>query len=67
MNAPREDILIAGGIGSPGCGRSIEIFSCEKNEWFEVSTMNENHYGGASFVLKVSLLLAEVRQHQQRH
>ena len=42
---------------SPRCGRSMEIYSCEKNDWFEVSTMNENHYVGASFVYRGQLFV----------
>ena len=49
LNTPREDILIAGGY-SRLPQKSTEIFSWERNGWFEVSAMNENHHGGASFV-----------------
>ena len=47
LNTPREDILIAGGFESE---KSTEIFSWEKNGWFEVSAMNEEHYGASSFM-----------------
>ena len=47
LNAPREDILIAGGGGSP---KSTEIFSWEKNGWFKVSRMNEEHNEASSFM-----------------
>ncbi len=45
VNTPREDILIAGGYGlrSSKPGKSTEIYSWEKNGWFEVSPMNEDH------------------------
>ena len=49
LNTPREDILIAGGYGT---GSSTEIYSWEKNGWFEVSPMNDNHQGASSFIYK---------------
>ena len=45
FNTPREDILIAGGWGA---SNSAEIFSWEKNGWYEISQMNEEHSMGAS-------------------
>ena len=52
LNPPREDILIGG-----GCERldtkTTEIFSWEKNGWFEMwSRMNEDHDNGSSFIYK---------------
>ncbi|CAB4017564.1 galactose oxidase [Paramuricea clavata] len=47
LKTPREDILIAGGNISDG--KSVEIFSWEKNRWFEVSPMNEQHRCASSF------------------
>ena len=47
LNAPREEILIAGGLVS---GKSTEIYSWEKNGWFEVSPMNEEHNEASSFI-----------------
>ena len=47
LNAPREEILIAGGLVS---GKSCEIFSWEKNRWFEASAMNEEHGAASSFI-----------------
>ena len=44
LNTPREDILAAGGWGS------TEIYSWKKNGWFEVSDMNEQHWGASSFI-----------------
>ena len=49
LNTPREDILIAGGYGT---GSSTEIYSWEKNGWFEVSPMNDDHQGASSFIYK---------------
>ena len=40
LNTRREDILIAGGYTDKS---STAIFSWEKNGWFEVSPMNEEH------------------------
>ena len=47
LNTPREDILIAGGFGSL---KSTEVFSWERNGWFEEPAMNEEHYAASSFV-----------------
>ena len=52
LNKHREDILIAGGYGD---GSGTEIFSWEKNGWFEVSAMNEGHVGASSFIYKDQL------------
>ena len=54
LNTPREDILIAGGDDDD---TSTEIFSWEKNGWFEVSPMNEGHVGASSFIYKDQLFL----------
>jgi hypothetical protein len=56
LKTPREDILIAGGgniFGTP----SVEIFSWEKNGWFEVSPMNETHWGSSSFIYNDQLFV----------
>ncbi len=53
LNTPREDILIAGGYGGRNeveTRKSTEIYSWEKNGWFEVSQMNEEHCGASSFI-----------------
>ncbi len=51
LNTPREDILIAGGYGPLSkTSKSTEIYSWEKNGWFEVSQMNEEHAGASSFI-----------------
>ena len=55
LNTPREDILIAGGCGDK---TGTEIFSWEKNGWFEVSPMNEKHVGASSFVYKDQIFVA---------
>ena len=54
LNKPREDILIAGGYGgrSSRSGKSTEIYSWEKNGWFEVSPMNDDHIAASSFIYK---------------
>ena len=53
LNTPRQDILIAGGFGDE---TGTEIFSWEKNGWFEGSPMNEEHARASSFI-KISYLL----------
>ncbi len=52
LNTPREDILIAGGLlGLFGkTSKSAEIYSWEKNGWFELSQMNKEHDGASSFI-----------------
>ncbi len=51
LNTPREDILIAGGAGPvKNTMKSTEIYSWEKNGWFEVSQMNKEHFGASSFI-----------------
>ena len=60
LNTPREDILIAGGDRWCSCdnpGKSTEIYSWEKNSWFEVSPMNEEHKGASSFMYKDQLFV----------
>ena len=55
LNTPREDILIAGGYDDK---TGTEIFSWEKNGWFEVSPMNEEHTYASSFIHKDQLSVA---------
>ena len=51
LNTPREDILIAGGGEFwREASKSTEIYSWEKNGWFEVSQINEEHNGASSFI-----------------
>jgi hypothetical protein len=54
LNTPREDILIASGYGrrSSRSGKTTEIYSWEKNGWFEVSPMNDDHKAASSFIYK---------------
>ena len=54
FNTPREDILIAGGLG---VGHNAEIFSWEKNGWYEISEMNERHAGASSFIYNDQLFV----------
>ena len=46
LNTPKQDILITDGV------RGTEIYSWEKNGWFEVSSMNEMHMEASSFIDK---------------
>ena len=59
LNIPREDIFIAGGYAgrSSKSGKSTEIYSWEKNGWFEVSPMNEDRIGASSFIYKDQLFV----------
>ena len=52
---PREDMLIAGGRALSN--NSTEIYSWEKNGWFEVSTMNKGHSGASSFTFNDQLFV----------
>ena len=45
MNTPREDILVVGSTSLGQAGKTTIIYSWEKNGWFEVSEMNEEHWG----------------------
>ena len=56
LNTRREDILIASGYG-PKAGASMEIYSWEKNGWFEVLPMNEKHAGASSFIYNDQLFV----------
>ena len=56
LNTPREDILIAAG---DFYDTSTELFSWEKNGWFEVSPMNERHNEASSFIYKDQLFVVE--------
>ena len=57
LNTPREDILIAGN-GGYGDGNGSEMFSWEKNAWFEVSPMNNEHVDASSFLYEDQLFVA---------
>ena len=57
LNAPKEDILIAGGGERfSKTAKSTEIYSWEKGGWFEVSAMNNEHIGASSFIYNVQQL-----------
>ena len=47
----KEDILIAGGV------KSAEVFSWDKNGWFEISEMSEYHYRPSSFIYNDQLFV----------
>ncbi len=51
--------MIAGGYGNCGSnpGKRTEIYSWEKNGWFDVSPMNEYHIGASSFIFKDQLFV----------
>ena len=55
LNTLREDILIAGGCSDI---TGTEIFSWEKNCWFEVSPMIGGHAEDSSFIYKDLLFVA---------
>ena len=50
LNTRKEDILIAGNFFWYETAKSAEIFSWEKNSWFEISSMNEEHSEASSFI-----------------
>ena len=50
LNARKEDILIAGHTNGAVNAKHTEIFSWEKNGWFEISLMNEIHSEASSFI-----------------
>ena len=54
LDTPREDILIAAG---GFYDTSTELFSWEKNGWFEVSPTNEDHIAASSFIYKDQLFV----------
>ena len=55
FNIGKEDILIAAGYDDE---TGTEIFSWEKNGWFEVSPMKEEHAFASSFIYKDQLFVA---------
>ncbi len=58
LNTPRGDILVAGGRESrTELHKSVEIFSWEKNCWFVMSQMNEEHDGASSFIYNDQLFV----------
>ena len=54
LSSPGEDILIAGGYGDT---TGTEIFSWEKNGWFEMSPRSERHVAASSFIYKDQLFV----------
>ena len=56
LNTPRKDILIATGDDDE---TGTELFSWEKNGWFEVSSMNEMRIEASSFIYKDQLFVVE--------
>ena len=50
LNTRKEDILIAGNNFYIETAKSAEIFSWEKNGWFEIFSMNEKHFIASSFI-----------------
>ena len=57
LNTRKEDILIAGNDCFSGTAKSAEIFSWEKNGWFEISLMNEKHDEASSFIYEDQLFV----------
>ena len=57
LDTPREDILVAGGYYLENAAKSAEIYSWEKNGWFEVSDMNEKHWSASSFIYNDQLFI----------
>jgi hypothetical protein len=56
FNTPREDILIAG-CDILNTWETAEIFSWEKNGWYEISQMNEGHAAASSFIYNDQLFV----------
>jgi E3 ubiquitin-protein ligase NRDP1 len=54
FNTPREDTLIAGGLDAIN---NAEIFSWEKNGWYEISQMNDGQIGASSFIYNHQLFV----------
>jgi hypothetical protein len=54
FNTPREDILIAGGLDAE---QNAEVFSWEKNGWYEISQMIEERDGASSFIYNDQLFV----------
>jgi hypothetical protein len=54
LHTPKEDILVAGGLDAE---QNAEIFSWEKNGWYEISQMNDEHTGASSFICNHQLFV----------
>ena len=59
LNTRKEDILIAGDVYYSKSAKHAEIFSWEKNGWFEISSMNEEHVAASSFIYEDQLFVVE--------
>ena len=57
LNTPRKDILVAGSSWLENASKSTIIYSWEKNGWFEVSYMNEQHWCASSFTYNGQLFV----------
>ena len=53
VSTSKEDILIAGGDSI----KSAEVFSWDKNGWFEISEMSANHCSASSFIYNDQLFV----------
>ena len=58
LSTRTEDILIAGNECYSGTAKHAEIFSWEKNGWFEILSMNEEHDGASSFIYEDQMFVA---------
>ena len=50
LNTPRADILVAGSSWLENASKSTEIYSGQKNGWFEISDMNGQHWCASLFI-----------------
>ena len=52
LKTTRQDILVAGANRGRNHHQNTEMYSWEKNDWFEMSLMNERHERASSFIDK---------------
>ena len=57
LDTPRKDILVAGSTWLSNTSKSTEIYSWEKNGWFGVLDMNEQHCCASSFIYNNQLFV----------
>ena len=57
LNTARENILVAGLSWLRKTSKSTEIYSWQKNGWFEVLDMNEKHCCATSFIYNYQLFV----------
>ena len=57
LNTPRENILAAGLSWMENASKSTEIYSWQKNGWFEVSDMIGQHWLASSFLYNYQLFV----------